>query len=296
MQIYITRDKISEFITHLKHQEYAPNSIRSYQKDIFGLIDFLEKRTSESEELKKEYLIEYKQTLTARLKPASVNRNIAAVNKFLHFLGLDDFRLKTLKIQEQTTADNELTKKEFDRLLKTAFEKGKLKVALIMLTLAYTGIRIGELQFITVEAVRIGRVVVNNKGTIRTVVISKDLQQDLLRYCRENHISRGVLFTGSRGAPISRSYVAHAMKEIAKQCGIEPAKVFPHNLRHYFARRFLDCGNPLSDLADILGHKSVDTTRRYLKSTVEAKQRQLSKLKIMLNWQSITDNAVRKIV
>ncbi|UZN00685.1 tyrosine-type recombinase/integrase [Lysinibacillus sp. MHQ-1] len=95
----------------------------------------------------------------------------------------------------------------------------------------------------------------------------------------------GIVFTGSKGSPISRSYIARAMKEVAEQCGIDPAMVFPHNLRHYFARSFLDCGNPLSDLADILGHKSIDTTRRYLRTSAETKQKQLAKLKIIPNWQ-----------
>ncbi|MEK3730827.1 MULTISPECIES: tyrosine-type recombinase/integrase [Lysinibacillus] len=273
---------LPKFIKHLTYNEYAKNSIRSYQKDILKLIDFLEGKDGK---LQKEYLIEYKKSMEIRLKPSSVNRSIAAVNKFLKFMEMDDFTLKALRIQEQTTAQHELTQKEFDKLIESAFTNKKTKTAMIMLTLAYTGIRIGELQFITVEAIKSGKVLINNKGTVRTIVIHKDLQGHLSLYCKEKNVKSGIVFTGSKGSPISRSYIARAMKEVAEQCGVDPAMVFPHNLRHYFARSFLDCGNPLSDLADILGHKSIDTTRRYLKTSAETKQKQLAKLKIIPNWQ-----------
>jgi len=270
-------DKSEEFISHLKRQELATNTIKSYRKDILGLLGYLKKIPGE---IKKEHLIDYKETLTARLCPASINRNIAAINKFLNFLELDDLKLRTLKIQEHTISDNELYEEEFDKLLQTAFNIGKNKIGLIMLTLACTGIRIGELKFITVRAVEVGKAVINNKGTIRTVVIHTELRQYLLTYCRENSIKSGAVFTGRSGNPISRSYVASAMKEIAKNCGIDTRKVFPHNLRHYFARRFLDCGNQISDLADILGHKNINTTRRYLRVTENVLQKQMAKMKI----------------
>ena len=280
MEIFNLKGKLQEFISHLKREEYAANSVRSYHADILGLIEYLNCRGELCSPLQKEMLIEYKKSLQNRLSPSSVNRNIAAINKFLQFLDLDDFKLKTLKIQEYTTADNELTESEFNELLKTSFNIGKNKIALIMLTLVCTGIRIGELQFITLRAAEVGKAVINNKGTIRTVVIHTELRQYLLRYCRENDIKSGAVFIGRGGNPISRSYVASAMKDVARKCGIDIRKVFPHNLRHYFARRFLDCGNQLTDLADILGHKNINTTRRYLRVNEKVLQKQILKMKL----------------
>ncbi|QTB23774.1 tyrosine-type recombinase/integrase [Lysinibacillus sphaericus] len=173
----------------------------------------------------------------------------------------------------------------YDEYAKNSIRSYQKDILKLFAFLEKTGIRIGELQFITVKAINSGKVLIKNKGTVRTIVIHKDLQGYLSLYCREKNVKSGIVFTGSKGRPISRSYIARAMKEVAEQCGIDPAMVFPHNLRHYFARSFLDCGNPLSDLADILGHKSIDTTRRYLRTSAETKQKQLAKLKIIPNWQ-----------
>jgi integrase len=279
MKISKLKESMPGFIRLLKQNEYAENSVKSYGKDVTGLLVFLDGFTGK---LEKERLLAYKKTLEARLAPTSVNRHIAAINKFLSYLGLNGFALKTLKIQERTTADKELTAKEFDRLLTAALKRGKSKLALILLTLAGTGIRIGELRFITAEAAKSGAAVIKSKGRIRAAVLSAELQKYLLDYCRERNIISGPVFTGSGCAPISRSYIAGGMKKTARTCGVDPAKAFPHNLRHYFARRFLESGCPLSDLADALGHKSVDTTRRYLRTSEAAKRKQIAKVKLLL--------------
>jgi integrase len=278
MKITKLTKQLSAFTLFLHCNEYAENTVRSFQKDIGGLFSFLKGRQGE---FTKEDLIAYKKTLEARLAPSSVNRHIASVNKFTQWLGLSGFALKTLKIQEKTTADKELTAKEFDRLLTAAIRRGKSKIALILLTLAGTGLRIGELKFITAEAVNNGAAEINHKGRIRTVILSAELQRCLLDWLRTEKIASGPVFTGSGGAPISRSYISREMKKIARAGGVDPAKAFPHNLRHYFARRFLESGCPLSDLADTLGHKSVDTTRRYLRTSEAAKRKQMAKIRLL---------------
>jgi len=272
--------KLAEFIRYLRLEEFAKNSISGYQKDLFGLFSFLRENFDENCEFEKEMLIKYKETLTNRLKPSSVNRQIAAINKFLEFCDFGNFKLKSLKIQEQTTAINTLTEREFARLIETALKLGKRKIALIMLTLASVGIRISELQFITAEAVRFGKVSINSKGKVRTVIIPAELRESLAAYCRECDIKRGAIFLGKTGQPLSRTYISREMKAIARSCNVDVDKVFPHNLRHYFARRFLECGNELSDLADVLGHTSINTTRRYLRVSEKMLQRQMSKVKI----------------
>ena len=288
MGIVKMKSQLNEFTGYLKNQEYSENSIKCYKKDVSAFIDFIYMLPRP---LKKEHLIDYKAFLVKTMRPASVNRKIAALNKFFKYLDMNDFLLKTLKIQEQITFDNELGEEDFNKLINTAFSRGKSKIALIMLTLACTGLRISELEIITVEAVRAGRTEVYNKGTIRTVLLQKELQQHLSAYCEEQNIRRGAVFVGNTGNPISRSYVAHSMKEIAKLCEISPAKVFPHNFRHYFARSFLTCGNHITDLADILGHKSINTTRQYLKTNATAKLEQLSRIKALNSWRKPRSHA-----
>ncbi|MDR0405370.1 MAG: tyrosine-type recombinase/integrase, partial [Clostridiales bacterium] len=273
--------------------EYAENTVKGFRKDVSGLLSFLEGRRGA---LTKEELIAYKKTLEQRLAPASVNRHIASLNKFTAWLGLSGLTLKTLKIQEPTTEDKALTVREFDRLLTAAVSRGKHKLALILLTLAGTGLRIGELKFVTAEAVKNGAAVVRHTGKIRAVILSEELQRHLTEFRAARRIVCGPLFTGSGGAAISRSYVAREMKKMARLCGVDPAKAFPHNLRHYFARRFLESGCPLSDLADVLGHKSVDTTRRYLRVNAAAQRRQLAKMKLLPVGKRYRDFSVQMII
>jgi len=281
MKIFEMELKLSDFLQHLRLEEYAENSVNGYKKDLYGLFSFLEDVFGNNYDLKKEILIEYKKTLTDRLKPASVNRKIAAINKFLDFLNLPSFKLKSLKVQERTTSVNALTEQEFTRLIKSALQLRKQKIALIMLTLAATGIRISELKYITVKVVRHQKVTISNKGKIRILFIPAELCQKLITFARDNDITSGSIFLGNTGQPISRPYISREMKSVANSCGVDSSKAFPHNFRHYFARKFLDCGNHISDLADVLGHTNVNTTRRYLRSSEKLLRKQMEKLKLL---------------
>jgi len=280
MTNFETARKLPEFLHYLRLEEYAENSINGYNKDLLGLFSFLKENFGVNRKFDKENLIKYKETLINRLKPASVNRKIAAINKFLEFTQLPHFKLKSLKIQERATSPNTLSEPEFTRLIQTAFRLNKRKIALIMLTLASLGLRISELRHITAEALADGKVTINNKGKFRIVIISPELCEKLTSHCRKCDIKSGVIFLGSTKQPLSRTFISREMKAIARLCGVDEHKVFPHNLRHYFARKFLDCGNQLSDLADILGHANVNTTRRYLCVSENLLQQQMAKVKI----------------
>jgi site-specific recombinase XerD len=289
MTVTALHQKLPGFIRYLIESEYAENSRRGYEKDLHALFSFLVESANPAKIADKEALLAYKEALTARLAPATVNRHIAAINLFLKWAGLEKLCLKALKVQERTTATRNLTICEFELLIDTAMRTKKEKVALIMLTLASTGIRIGEMRYITAEAVECGAAIIHSKGRIRTVILPTQLKQSLEVYIKKRGIKSGPVFLGPIEIPISRSYVAWAMKDIAKKCGIDPTKIFPHNLRHYFARRFLEAGNLLSDLADTLGHKSIDTTRRYLHSTEAEKREQIGKVRVLSRPQDAWD-------
>ena len=274
------RRAIPSYLEFLHLNEYAENSIRGYISDITLVLDFLK---SEQLTLSKESLLTWKGLQNNVIKSSTINRKIAALNKFFDYLNAPELRLKQVQIQENNFSENALTKQELDRLLSVAIQAKKLRISMIILVLASTGIRIGELSFFTVEAVETGIVSVNNKKKERPIVLSYSLQRSILDYCQFCGIISGYIFINKKQCPLSRSYIAAEMKRLAQSADISPDKVHPHNLRHYFSRRFLEQGYPLSDLADHLGHEKIDTTRRYLRITSNEKRQQMSNISNLIN-------------
>ena len=194
---------------------------------------------------------------------------LAAVNRFLDFMGWGAYRVKFLKLQRRLFRDarRELSRAEYARLLDTAQRQGRARLALLMETICATGIRVSELQYITLEAVRLGRAEIALKGKIRTILLPGKLCRKLRKYARAEKIASGELFLTRSGTPIHRRQVWAEMKRLCAKAGVEPGKVFPHNLRHLFATAFYQHCKDLARLADVLGHTSVDTTRVYLLTT-----------------------------
>ena len=219
----------------------------------------------QGEAVTKESLVCWKEKLTQTYLPASVNSMLAAVNGFLEWAGYPQYRVKPLKIQREifTKPEKELSKEEYIRLVKAAEEKQNCRLALILQTICATGIRVSELQFITLETARTGRTVVDCKGKKRTVFLPGALSRALQEYCREHGIKEGVVFRTKNRKPLDRSNIWRDMKNLCCSAGVEPEKVFPHNLRHLFARTYYHMEKDLSRLADLLGHSNVTTTRIY---------------------------------
>ena len=179
-------------------------------------------------------MVRYKQSLTERYAPASVNSMLAAVNRFLKWLGRGDCTVKSLKIQPRSFRERELTREEYYRLLRAAKEAGKERLWLLQ-TVGTTGIRISELRFITVEAVGQGSARVRLKGKKRRVLLPGKLCGLLRRYAKGQGIRTGSIFITRTGRPLDRSNILHEMKALCPLAQVEPEKVFPHNLRHLFA-------------------------------------------------------------
>lgn len=201
---------------------------------------------------------------------------LASINSLFNSLEWHDLKVKSLKLQQQVfcSEDRELTKAEYARLCKTAKRKKNKRLNLILQTICGTGIRVSELQYITVEAAKQGEAVVNCKAKTRSVFIVKELKQKLLRYAAEQGIKNGIIFVTRTGKPISRTNIWREMKALCIEANVNPQKVFPHNLRHLFARVFYGIEKDIAKLADILGHSSINTTRIYIISTgMEHRQR-----------------------
>ena len=275
----VTRKGIESFATFLREQERSATTIQKYVHDLTDLAGFLAGRP-----VTKGLLLEWKEGLIGRYAPASVNAMLAAVNRFLTFRGRNDLRLRPLKIQRALflPADKELTRAEYVRLVQAAQRGDNARLALVIQTICATGIRVSELRFITVEAVQTGRAEVVNKGKRRAVFLPEKLRRLLKGYLRAQKITAGAVFLSRRGNPLDRSNIWRDMKALCQRAGVAPGKVFPHNLRHLFARTYYALEKDLSRLADILGHSNVTTTRIYTAESGAVHARQIGRLNLVV--------------
>lgn len=275
MELILNRENLTAFEEHLHQEERSPATIAKYMHDIRAFADWQGKTP-----VSKESLVAWKGELSQRRAPVSVNAALAALHGLFSFLGRPDCRVKYLKIQRRVFRDRgrELSKAEFEHLVNTARRQGQRRLALLLETMGGTGIRVSELPYITVEAAQRGRAEVALKGKIRSVLLPGRLCRKLLRYASAEGIKAGPVFCSRRGQPLSRRQVWAEMKALSRAAGVAESKVFPHNLRHLFARVFYSFCRDLVQLADVLGHSSVDTTRLYLITTGEDFARALDRL------------------
>lgn len=268
--------EIQRFEQYLRTEEKSAATIEKYLRDIRCFCDFLTDRP-----ISKEETIAYKEYLTAEYAPSSVNSMLAALNCFLRFIGRADACVKQLKIQRQifSREDKELTKAEYQRLVKAA---GNTRISLVIQTICGTGIRVSELQYITVEAVWAGKAVVNCKNKTRVIFIPTSIQKLLKPYIKKSGITAGSVFVTKSGKPLNRKNIWRDMKALCERAGISPNKVFPHNLRHLFARTFYSVDKDIIRLADLLGHSNVNTTRIYTIETGNEHRHRLERVEKLL--------------
>ncbi len=272
---FITKETLEQFKKYLLEEEKSTVTVEKYLRDTAAFMAYLTKR-----EVTKELAVAYKQKLIDDgYAVRSINSMLASINCLFSFLGWYDCKVKTIKLQQQIfcSEDKELTKAEYVRLINAAQQKKNDRLNLIIQTICGTGIRVSELQFITIEAVKRGEAMVNCKGKIRTVFIVKSLKKKLLQYAKEKHITTGSVFVTRSGNPVSRTNIWREMKALCKDADVNPNKVFPHNLRHLFARTFYGIEKDIAKLADILGHSSINTTRIYIVSTGDEHRKRMEK-------------------
>ena len=276
----LTKETITGFINHLHLEEKSANTIEKYARDVNAFAVYLNGNV-----VSKDLVIEYKQKLIADgYAVSSINSMLAAVNSLFDYLGWSDCKVKSIKTQHQIYCpeNKELSKAEYLRLVETAERNHNHRLNMILQTIGGTGIRISELQFITVEAVKSGTVEVACKGKNRVIFIVKKLKKKLLRYAAERHIKAGAVFITKSGNPVNRTNVWREMKALCKQAHVNPDKVFPHNLRHLFARTFYKLEKDIAKLADILGHSSINTTRIYIISTGYEHLKRMENMKLIV--------------
>lgn len=269
---------ISKFLQYLKEDEKSRATQEKYRHE---LLVFASKVGNE--EVNKQVVVEYKETLLEKYAPTSVNSKLAPLNSFFAWMGWHDCRVKPVHIQKQPFAekDRELTKEEYFRLVTAAKQKKSQRLYYLLETICSTGIRVSELRFITVQSVLTGRVCVRCKGKSRTILLTKKLCQLLKTYICKSRIHKGSVFVTRSGAPMDRSNIWAEMKALCNAAGVAAKKVFPHNLRHLFARTFYALEKDLDCLAALLGHSSINTTRIYTMTTESNHMQQIERMNLL---------------
>lgn len=275
----IISEKIKEFEAYLKENERTKNTIEKYIRDITAFAEWMK-----GTEMTKELVLEYKAYISQKYAVASVNSMLSSLNSFFDFAELPQYKVKTIKMQRTIFADEkkELTKEEYEKLLSIAKSRGQHRLYMVMQTICALGLRVSELQYITVSAVRQGYARIDCKGKMRTVLMPRAICKMLTKYIKKNKITSGSVFVTKNGKPLDRSNIWSAMKALCKEAGVSADKVFPHNLRHLFARTYYKLRKDIVRLADILGHSSINTTRIYTMESGENHRLTMEKLGLLL--------------
>lgn len=275
----LTQQQIAEFGQHLREEEHSAGTVEKYLRDVRSFCAWLDGRP-----LCKENATLWKGELQEKgFQPVTINSKMAALNSLFRFLGREDCRLKFLKIQRRMFRDaaRDLTRDEYARLVEVAGERGQERLALLMESICATGIRVSEVQYLTVEAAKLGRAEISLKGKIRCILLPAKLCRKLLRYAKKQKIASGEIFLTKSGKSLSRRQIWAEMKALCARAGVEASKVFPHNLRHLFATAFYKVCRDIARLADVLGHSNIETTRIYLLTTGEEQAKQLERLHLV---------------
>lgn len=272
-------ERILDFKKHLIEQERSQYTISKYIHDTKVFLGFVNKQS-----INKELVIKFKSFLGERYTASSANSMLAAVNSFLKFIGCEELRVKPFKIQRALfiPEERELCRNEYLHLIEAAKQQKNKRLMLIVETICATGIRISELKFITVEAIESGRAEIKCKGKFRTVFLPTQLCKLLKQYIQEQKITAGAVFITRNGKQLDRSNIWRDMKKLCSLAMVSPQKVFPHNLRHLFARTYYSLEKDLSRLADILGHSNVNTTRIYTIESGQTHARQIERLDLVI--------------
>ena len=278
MGIEFTLQQTGLFRSALYEDEKSPATIQKYLHDVEVFFKYVQKRA-----VTKELVRSYKDWLLRRYAVSSANTMLISLNRFFDWAGVPELRIKTVKCQRNMfREDKELTKEEFQRLLDTARRQKKLWLKLVMETICAAGIRVSELRYITVAAIRCGTAKITCKGKYRQILLPQELCVRLRRYCACRNIKNGPVFVTKNGAALDRSNIWAAMKKLCRDSGVAAEKVFPHNLRHLFARMFLTIEKDITKLADILGHTSLNTTRIYTLSSGAEHRKRMDRLAAVL--------------
>ena len=268
---------LEEYKTALLRKGCAEATIGKYLHNIRVFLAWLGTRVP-TPELIRTWMTEKE---TAGTAASSINGMLSALNGFWKHTGHHACVAPLLKIDRGQYVSEEklLTEKDFRKLLAAA--KGNPQALTLLQAIASTGVRVSEVRYFTVESVKDGVIRVTNKGKTRRVILHKDTKKLLLDHCRRQRIRSGIIFRNKKGAALSRGYIWFTLKKIGKKAGLPAGKVFPHNLRRFFAVRVYRQTKDIDFVRVSLGHRSADTTGIYIKGSLGEHRRRLDRLKLV---------------
>ena len=267
MRHRIEEQCVASFTAALVENEKSAGTIAQYRRSVEAFARWL----GADIEFGKQEAVAYKTELFRKYKLSTANANIVALNSFFKTMGWHDCCLSTFRMQKKSfrDEDRELSQEEYQRLLAAARAMRSDQLYHIMLTIACTGIRISELAFITVESLSRRQCCVYLKGKYREIPLPSRLCELLREYCTGHGIRTGPVFLSSEGNPVDRSNILHRMKRLSQEADVPAPKIFPHNLRHFFAVNYYGCDHDIARLADLLGHSDLNTTRIYTRISMD---------------------------
>lgn len=274
----LNNEQLEAFVRWLNLEEKSDATCEKYLRDIRRFMEF-----AADESVSKEVVARWKNDLIARgYAVRSINSMLASLNSFLGFLGWGDCKVKNIRLQHQTFSpeEKELSRVEYQRLLQAC--EGDEQTNLLLQTICATGIRVSELRYFTVDAIKQGQVTVNCKGKIRTILVPGKLKKLLLHYAKRLKLRFGPIFRNGKGEPLDRSVIWRRMKRLCQVAKVQASKVFPHNLRKLFARTYYAIGKDIAQLADVLGHSSINTTRIYIMTSGAEHRQNMERLGLVM--------------
>ena len=273
-------DSLLAFVNSLKEEEKGKATIEKYKRDVRRFLAYTKVLCESAAELSKESVVSYKESLLEDYEASSINSMLAAINRYLGFIGREDCRVKRVRVQRKNFLEEErcMTAAEAKKLMMTAHKQGKLRTRMMIETICTTGVRVSELCAFTIKRIRKGMIQIYNKGKIRKVILTKELRVKLLQYAARQGIMNGVIFITKTGGSVDRSNFWREIKEICKAAGVRRKKGFPHNFRHLFARCYYAIDKDIVNLAAILGHSSIETTKIYTVATYARVMKKLNQM------------------
>ena len=277
----ISPASVAAFTRRLREDERSAGTIENYLRHVRAFAAW-----AGGEAVTKELAAQWKDHLAhSGYCPGTVNTMLVALNRFFTFQGWRDCQVRALRVQRRLFREDnrELTREEYERLVEAARSLGRERLELLMETICSTGIRVSEVKYITVEALAQGRAEISLKGKIRTILLPGKLCRKLLKYAKKQKTVSGEVVLTRNGTGLSRKQIWSEMKAICAKAKVAASKVFPHNLRHLFARTFYKVCRDVVKLADVLGHSSIETTRIYLISTGAEHAHTLERVRLLLS-------------
>lgn len=262
-------EEVGRFIAWLKEQrDYSQNTVETYRKAVEQYHEY-------ANELNTECVKGFLQAIKeSGQSPKTMNIKLNALSRYAEFLGVT-LAIKTQKVVRTLNTENVPTEKEYTALMGCVAKNERFY--LMMYTLAHTGARVSELLQFRLQDILDGDVILSGKGgkyrrfffTKENIRIAKEYQQ--------RHPEAKMLCENRYGERMSSRGVSQLMKDYGRKAGVRKEVCHPHAFRHYFAKSYLKRSKDVVQLAEILGHSSIDTTRIYLQKSLSEQRRDFNK-------------------